>query len=496
MDKPGSSYDDGEVYFRQPSYRTTNEVGRCNRDDSPARSVRSDDGDQSASATDSETFANSGQQPRNETSNSDRETDTSSQTHLLNSISGVLKEVVSELKSLKQSVPQSSIVGGFGPNHSYLTTGNVDCEGHTYRQRPRHPYHNVNQNQQNNHSRMANTDYDRIRSGYRSYSPDRRDMDHLCLRNSRDSPRHARPRLAENIRIPCFTGKEDWPVWLARFEAIAERHAWSDEDKLDHLLPRIEGQAADFLFGQLPKATLNTYNDLTHEMHTRFRVIETPRAFATKFSRRIQRVGETAEDFAADLKMLYDKAHGYRDRQTREEDLVQKFLDGLRDEEIRFEVEFHKEPRTIDEAVYHVVNFIQTRSSQGGERRAKQTRTIQFHEDGRSFELDTVDRIPLQKVETSEPLHQNSLSKDRTPLLTKILERLDKLEAINGARPRESKGKSDKECYYCHTLGHFARECPKKDRRAKTGWQGKNQNQTEKPLNYQGPTQVARVRSK
>ena len=27
---------------------------------------------------------------------------------------------------------------------------------------------------------------------------------------------------------------------------------------------------------------------------------------------------------------------------------------------------------------------------------------------------------------------------------------------------------------------HFARECQKKDRRAKTGWQGKNQNQTEK----------------
>ena len=73
MDKPGPSCDNGEVYFRQPSYRTTDEVGRYNRDDSPARSVRSDDSDQSASATDSETFANSGQQPLNGTSNSDRE---------------------------------------------------------------------------------------------------------------------------------------------------------------------------------------------------------------------------------------------------------------------------------------------------------------------------------------------------------------------------------------------------------------------------------------
>ena len=87
---------------------------------------------------------------------------------------------------------------------------------------------------------------------------------------------------------------------------------------------------------------------------------------------------------------------------------MQKFLDSLRHEDIRFAVEFHREPRTIDEAVYHMVNFIQTRSNQGGERRAKQTRTVQFHEDGRSFEHDNVDRIPLRKVETSEPLHQNS----------------------------------------------------------------------------------------
>ncbi|KAH3850386.1 hypothetical protein DPMN_092797 [Dreissena polymorpha] len=66
--------------------------------------------------------------------------------------------------------------------------------------------------------------------------------------------------------------------------------------------------------------------------------------------------------------MLYDKAHPHRDRQTREEDLVKRFLDGLLDEDTRFEVEYHKEPATIDQAVYNVVTLIQTRGGTEGDK--------------------------------------------------------------------------------------------------------------------------------
>ncbi|KAH3815431.1 hypothetical protein DPMN_143954 [Dreissena polymorpha] len=104
-------------------------------------------------------------------------------------------------------------------------------------------------------------------------------------------------------------------------------------------------------------------------MNSRFRVIETPWSFAAKFSRRAQRHGETVEEFAADLKMLYDRAHRCRDRQTREEDLVRRFLDGLYDEKIKFEVEFNKEPRTVDEAVYNDVNLMQIRNGSRNDRK-------------------------------------------------------------------------------------------------------------------------------
>ncbi|KAH3712934.1 hypothetical protein DPMN_072696 [Dreissena polymorpha] len=66
--------------------------------------------------------------------------------------------------------------------------------------------------------------------------------------------------------------------------------------------------------------------------------------------------------------MLYDREHPRRDRRTRDKDLVRRFLDGLQDEEVKFEVEYHKEPTTIDEAVYNVVTLMQTRAGFEGER--------------------------------------------------------------------------------------------------------------------------------
>ena len=41
--------------------------------------------------------------------------------------------------------------------------------------------------------------------------------------------------------------------------------------------------------------------------------------------------------------------------------MVRRFLDDLRDSEARFEIEYNKEPDNKDGAVYHAVNFIQTR---------------------------------------------------------------------------------------------------------------------------------------
>jgi hypothetical protein len=146
-------------------------------------------------------------------------------------------------------------------------------------------------------------------------------------------------------------------VWFRRFEQVAKIQGWSQEVKLGELLPKLQGAAGDFVYGQLPSRTLDRYKDLVKELTSRFRVVETAKAHGMRFASRNQKPGETVEEYAAELKQLYSKAYPQRDRRTREEDLLQRFLQGLQDERARQQVEYVKEPGSIDDAVYEVVNF-------------------------------------------------------------------------------------------------------------------------------------------
>lgn len=164
-----------------------------------------------------------------------------------------------------------------------------------------------------------------------------------------------------NTKLPAFTGKETWVIWFNRFREVADLKGWNNREKLGELLPRLQGVAGDFVYGQLSHDIRTNYPLLVEELNNRFRVVETRKTFGVKFNNRVQKPNESVEDFAADLKMMYDKAHGRRDPETRREDLVRKFLDGLCDERTRFHVEFVKNPENIDQAVDEVVNFQETR---------------------------------------------------------------------------------------------------------------------------------------
>ena len=66
-----------------------------------------------------------------------------------------------------------------------------------------------------------------------------------------------------------------------------EIYRWTEDDKLSYLIPRIEGQAAEFVYSQLPATMLTDYRELVREMNSRYRVIETPRSYAVQFSSEI-----------------------------------------------------------------------------------------------------------------------------------------------------------------------------------------------------------------
>ena len=297
-------------------------------------------------------------------------------------------------------------------------------------------------------------------------------------------------RRTTYVKIPPFTGKEDWRVWLHRFEDIAERRGWNEATKLDELLPRLHETAGDFVFGQLDKARRGNYKTVVSELGNRFRIVETRRTFGAKFSSRNQQPGETVEDYAAELKRLYDKAHPKRNWETREEDLLRRFLDGLSDDKAQFHVEYVKEPANIDEAVFEVVNFNET----GNKTRDGKRHVRQVGGDDKSSEDDNKSNSPRKrrwgrrkpqqgyakqaKTGGDDYLHQQFLVLRREldelrsnggtapkPLLNQpagnlpsLPMRLDVPPPSLPVRPPPNVG--NKLCYRCGSPGHFVRECP------------------------------------
>ena len=172
--------------------------------------------------------------------------------------------------------------------------------------------------------------------------------------------RRGGPGRGSNPRLPAFTGN-DWKIWINRFEDVAIIRRWSEQQKLTELLPKLHGVAGEFVYGQLSRSQRSSYNTLVQELEYRFRKVETARTYGSRFSNRSQNPGESIEDYAAELKALYDKAYPSREGKTRSEDLLRRFLDGLLDERVQMQVEYVKEPVDIDQAVYEVVNFMETR---------------------------------------------------------------------------------------------------------------------------------------
>lgn len=367
---------------------------------------------------------------------------------------------------------------------------------------------------------------------------------------------HNSHHCTSNVKIPAFSGNDGWKVWINRFETIAERQNWDEDQKLDNLLPKLQGSAGEFVFTQLKRDTLRDYRELVSEINNRFRVIETPRTFAAKFSKRNQKPNETAEEYAAELKRLYDKAHNRRDSRTRKEDLVRRFMDGLRDEEVRWEVEYIKEPDDIDEAVYHVVNYIQTRRrhlfTQDTEKKGKFIRRTQSQlcreitSDSEAYESDTgedaehVYRVPVKghhgnqkadnkisppqngtkdkddNINTSNAGSAGEIASTDSQILQQLLEKLIQLTQAKTSAPGTQNGQIMKKkiirCYSCNQENHFARDCPFKSQQFQYGGNANTAPQPyahrpndqqlnvhapvfNQPLNMNGPSRLAGGRS-
>ena len=291
----------------------------------------------------------------------------------------------------------------------------------------------------------------------------------------------SRSRSGPSAKLPAYTGKKKWEVRCNRFETVAKLNNWDKKEKLNELLPRLQGEAGDIVFDQLPIKTLESYRRSMKELENRFGSLESSRTYKLQFGRRKQLVGEIPEKFASELKRFYDKAYRHRDQSTRQEDLLQRFLLGLQDYKARIHVELNRDPDTIEEALHEVVAYLETLNNPNiedtnkrsvrqakkndenhygklnGKKPSKTKQTNNFNEAGLKPEIGTTPKtFTISEEELNTLIDQRIKSRGKD-----TLNKTGRKPEIGHMPARNQNGSFSNlmVCFRCGKPGHFAREC-------------------------------------
>jgi hypothetical protein len=241
-----------------------------------------------------------------------------------------------------------------------------------------------------------------------------------------------------------FNGKAPWESFIRPFESLADTCGWPEQEQLFRLTNSLRGDAADYVYCQLSPHVTAQYNTLVAALDSRFRQRKAARSYLCELKERKLQPNEDIAKFIGDLRTLTIKSYPTADHATTEAIALENFLVGLQDDAAALAIGM-KDPADMEAAR----DLLQTYYSYPGGR---------------------IPKPPRARVIHPEPSHSKKPGKEDGGLEMAIRELLGAIQEDrkaadtrrekwqNNRRPRHDP--KDIECYGCHNMGHFARNCP------------------------------------
>ena len=306
----------------------------------------------------------------------------------------------------------------------------------------------------------------------RNSSPDDNDKNPKSTRNKNKSRKRYKEAMPET-----FDGTSSLDTFLRKFELCAEHNEWDEKAKASMIQVNLTGAAAHIIgkTGDKRKA----YKQIVKTLKQRYGTDDEVAVFRAQLKSRKRKKNESIRDFYVEIRKLVIAAYPGPWTEINESLGMDSFIDGLGDRELSISVR-DRAPKTLDEAFKMAVisesyrTDVSTVKYSDDLRRDRNVRAAAC-EEAVDNDLNKNERFMSEMMKTQtailKQMQQQNVKRDSAINNHKVSTKKtgEELDGSTVIRPndKENAAKSDIKCYNCLQYGHISIHC-KQPKTAKT----------------------------
>ena len=280
--------------------------------------------------------------------------------------------------------------------------------------------------------------------------------------------------LQRVVSVPEKFEDGDVEMWVERFDLTATANGWDADMKL-RLLPTLLKGRAYAVYRQMTAEQKGNYAELTTHLKRVFSptTIESRRLARRQFMSRCWKSSEALEVYAQDLETLLTKAMPNLAAELRDQQLMDRFVEGLIDNapSVAGELDLHPEA-SFQAVVIRARELMLLERRKLGKRADGQVRAIADHA---SIDVSLAERLDrIEQALQSVSVIGASVTPDSKRVVP-MRRQQQKAERRCFACGGEGHVRSNCKqvtigpCFVCHETGHLARDCPQRMQQSAAG---------------------------